>query len=90
MFGRIEMDSLWENFKALPESPGLLIRNISSVHTQINKKKFQFYYDFTGADGKKYLVIGIKGKTFVVDANNNKRIFKYRNPNQFKYFSVSK
>lgn len=88
MFGRIEMDSLWNDFKALPETPGKAVRNSKKIYNLFKKDRYRFLYDFTNEDlNKNFFVLELKGKTYVMDAKNNKQIYYYRNPHQFKYFS---
>lgn len=87
MFGRIEMDSLWSDFRALPEKPGKMVRNPKKLYELFKKDRYKFLYSFNNQDLKKdYIVVDIKGKTYVVDANDNKLIYYYRNPHLFKYF----
>ncbi|MDD4973650.1 MAG: hypothetical protein PHY93_04830 [Bacteriovorax sp.] len=91
MFGRIEMDSLWNEFKALPEVPGKPVRNPRKIYGLFKRDQYKFLYDFTNEDLKKsFLVVELKGKTYVVDAKNTKQIYYYRNPQQFKYFTLLK
>ena len=91
MFGRIEMDSLWTDFKALPEVPGKPVRNPQRVYDQLKRSRYRFLYDFTNEElGRSFVVVDLKGKTYLVDAKNNKQIYYYRNPHQFKYFTPLK
>jgi hypothetical protein len=91
MFGRIEMDSLWDEFRALPEVPGKPVRNPRKIYDLFRRDHYKFLYDFTNEDLKKsFLVVELKGKTYVVDAKNTKQIYYYRNPQQFKYFTLLK
>jgi hypothetical protein len=88
MFGRIEMDTLWNDYKALPEVPGRPVRNSKKIYDMFLKDRYTFLYDFTNEDlNKSYLVVELKGKTYVVDALNKKQFYHYRNPHQFKYFT---
>ena len=88
MFGRIEMDSLWNDFRAMPEAPGLPVRNSKKIYELFKKDHYKFLYDFTNEQLKKnFLVIELKGKNYVVDAKNFKQIYNYRNTHQFKYFT---
>jgi hypothetical protein len=88
MFGRIEMDSLWNDFRALPEVPGTPVPNAKKIYHLFLKDQYTFLYDFTNEEHKKkYLVVELKGKTYVVDSAQPKSIYHYRNPHQFKYFS---
>lgn len=91
MFGRIEMDFLWDKFRALPEVPGKKIRNYKKIYDSFKQDNYKFLYNFTNENLKKdFLVVEIKGKNYVLDANNTKQIYFYRNPHQFKYFSLLK
>jgi hypothetical protein len=88
MFGRIEMDSLWSDFKALPEVPGRPVRNPKKIYNLFKKERYKFLYNFTNEElNKNFLVVELKGKTYVVDSKDNKQIYYYRNPHQFKYFT---
>lgn len=88
MFGRIEMDSLWNDFRPLPEVPGTPVPNAKRLYKQIEKDNYTFLYEFMNEEQKKkYLVVELKGKTYVVDASEPNRVYHYRNPHQFKYFS---
>jgi hypothetical protein len=91
MFGRIEMDSLWDEFKALPEVPGKAVRHPKKIYNLLRRDRYKFLYDFTNENLKKsYLVVDLGGKIYVVDAKNTKQIYYYRNPQQFKYFTLLK
>jgi len=88
MFGRIEMDSLWNDFRPLPEVPGTPVPNAKKIYSLFQKDRYTFLYDFNNEEQKKkYLVVELKGKTYVVDSAEPNRVFHYRNPHQFKYFS---
>lgn len=91
MIGRIEMDSLWNDFTALSEAPGRPVKNLKKVHKLFKKNNYKLLYDFKNDNLKKsYLVIDLLGKIYDIDVSNNKKIYYYRNPHQFKYFSVLK
>ena len=91
MFGHIEMDTLWDEFTPLPEVPGKVVRNSRKVYDLFKRDHYKFLYDFTNKDlMKSYLVVDLNGKIYVVDAKNNKQIYYYRNPHQFKYFTLLK
>jgi hypothetical protein len=82
------MDTLWNDYKALPEVPGRPVRNSKKIYDMFLKDRYTFLYDFTNEDlNKSYLVVELKGKTYVVDALNKKQFYHYRNPHQFKYFT---
>lgn len=91
MFGRIEMDSLWEEFQALPEVPGKLVRKSRKVYDLYKRDQYKFLYHFKNEDLKKsFMVLELNGKPYVVDIKNPKQIYNYRSPHQFKYFSPLK
>ena len=91
MYGRIEMDSLWDEFTALPEVPGKAVRNPRKIYDLFKRDHYKFLYDFTNKDlMKNFQVVDLNGKTYVVDAKNTKQIYYYRNPHQFKYFTPLK
>lgn len=91
MYGRIEMDSLWEDYKAVGEVPGKPVKNPRSLATLYKQDRYKFLYDFEVPEKKKtYLVVEMKGKPYVVDLNKPSQIYYYRNPNQFRYFAPLK
>lgn len=91
MFGRIEMDSLWTDFRPLSEVPGKPVRNPTKILDYFKRDRYKFLYEFTNEELKKdFLVVEIMGKIYVVDAKNKKQIYYYRNPHQFKYFTLLK
>ncbi len=88
MFGRIEMDSLWSDFTALPETPGTPVKNSKKLYDLFKKDRYKFLYNFTNEEShRNFLVVELKGKAFVLDAKDNKQFYHYRNPHQFKYFT---
>ena len=91
MFGRIEMDSVWNNFLPIEERPGLPVKNSRSLMNRLEKDNFKFLYEFSNSKLKKsFMAVEILGKHYVVDVKNPKQIYNYRNPHQFKYFSELK
>ena len=91
MFGHIEMNSLWNDFEAEPEVPGKPVKNPKRIFEMLKRFHYKLLYDFTNKEmAKNFMVVELKGKTYVVDAKNNKQIYYYRNPHQFKYFSLIK
>lgn len=91
MYGRIEMDTLWDGYKPLGEVPGKLTRNTKKLAELFKQDRYKFLYDFTVTDKKKtYLVVEIQGRPYVVDFSNPKQVYYYRNPNQFRYFAPVK
>lgn len=91
MYGRIEMDSLWDGYKALEEVPGKLARNTKRLAELFKQDRYKFLYSFISGEKKKtYLVVEIQGRPYVVDFSNPKQVYYYRNPNQFRYFAPAK
>lgn len=91
MYGRIEMDTLWEDYKPLPEVPGNPVKNPKKLAELFKQDRYKFLYGFRSEDDKKsYMVVEIKSKTYVVDSANPSRIYYYRNPHQFRYFAPVK
>lgn len=88
MFGRIEMDSLWNGYKAVGEVPGKPVKNPKKLAELYKQDRYKFLYDFEMLDKKKtYIVVEMKGKPYVVDFNKPSQVYYYRNPNQFRYFA---
>ena len=91
MFGRIEMDSLWENYKAVGEVPGRPVKNKKKLGDLYKQDRYKYLYDFeTNHNKKTYIVVEMKGKPYVVDFNKPSQVYYYRNPNQFRYFAPLK
>lgn len=91
MFGRIEMDSLWENYQALPEVPGKPVKNPKKLSQLFKQDRYRFLYHFnSGAKKRTYLAVEMNGKNYVVDALNPKALYYYRNPHHFRYFAPIK
>ena len=91
MYGRISMDSLWSDFKALDEVPGNALRNSKKIQSIYEQGKSLLLYKFTNGERKKtYQVIEFKNKKYVVDLANTKNIYYYRSPHLFRYFAPIK
>jgi hypothetical protein len=91
MFGRIEMDSLWSDYKAIGEVPGKPVKNPKKLAKLFRQDRYKYLYNFRVEEKKKtYLVVEMQGKTYVVDYNNPKLIYYYRSPHQFRYFEPVK
>lgn len=90
MTGRIHMDSIWGDYQAYPERPGLLLKNSQALPLQnkLDKGDFIYLYSFVGPDNLNYQVVQIEEKTYVVSRINKKSLFyAYRNPHYFRYFT---
>ncbi len=91
MFGRIEMDSLWDNYEALGEVPGRPVKNKKKLSTLYKQDRYKYLYDFQSEDKKKtYIVVEMEGKAYVIDFNKPTQVYYYRNPNLFRYFAPLK
>lgn len=91
MYGRIEMDTLWDDYLALGEVPGRPVKNPKKLAQLFKQDRYKFLYDFAVPSTKKtYLTVEMQGRTYVVDFNNPKNVFYYRNPHQFRYFAPVK
>jgi hypothetical protein len=87
MFGRISMDSLWNDFTPLPEVPGKFVKNIKKIDSALQSGNARVLYKFSNKDlNKTFQVIEIKNKKYVVDLDNTKNIYYYRSPHLFRYF----
>jgi hypothetical protein len=91
MYGRISMDSLWSDFKALDETPGKPLRNTQKIQKLYEQKKSLNLYKFTNDELKiSFQVIEVKNKKYVIDLDNTKNIYYYRSPHLFRYFAPIK
>lgn len=91
MFGRIPMETIWQGFVPVPEDPGtLIIKQSKKLKQKYEAGEYRFHYDFMGTDSKRYEVIEIKGQNYVIDPKNSDKIYTYRNPHLFKFFSYIK
>jgi len=91
MFGRIPMETIWQGFMPVPEDPGtLIVKQSKKLKQKYEAGEYRFHYNFTGTDTKRYEVIEIKGQNYVIDPENSDKIYTYRNPHLFKFFSYTK
>lgn len=86
MTGRIDMASLWREFKPLPEKPGLLIQNSKQLLRAFKNNKFRYYYTFLDNKKNKYDVLQINSKVYVMHIGTE-RFYHYRNPHFFRFFA---
>ncbi len=89
MFGRIPMDKLWSDYTKVEEYPGGPVQNPKKIFKYIEENNFDYLYSFKDKDQKEFHVILIKGKGFVIDKNDFKKIYVWRNPHLFRFFSSS-
>jgi len=89
MFGRINMGLVWDKFKLYPERPGLLAPGQTDLIKDLLLKNFRFLYSFKDPLGVEFWTIEVKNKVFVVKPEHEKSLFYlYRNPQDFRYFSI--
>ena len=89
MVGRINMDSVWNNFNLIPERPGALSNRNRYLKGQYKKNKYSYLYHFKDTLGKTYKAVEIMGHKYVHPKGFFK-FYKYRSPHLFKYFSPKK
>lgn len=90
MFGRISMDKLWSDYLKIEEYPGGAVKNPKKIYHYIEKDQFDYLYSFKDKANKEFHVLLIKGKGFVVEKSDLKKIYVWRNPHLFRFFSSSK
>ena len=91
MFGRIEMDTLWDDYDPIGEKPGKPAKNAKRLYELFKQDRYRYLYHFEDKNkDKTYLVVEIKGQTYVINQKDPKAIYYYRNPHQFRYFAPSK
>lgn len=91
MFGRIEMDSLWDSYMPLGEVPGKPVKNRKKLAALYRQDRYKYLYDFqTDGNKKTFIVVEMKGRPYVVDFNKPSQVYYYRNPNLFRYFAPLK
>jgi hypothetical protein len=88
MIGRIHMDSIWEDYIAYPERPGLLAEGQKSLTKALNKSGYSYLYSFKDPALDTYQVLEINGKNYALGEKNGLKLFyNYRNPHHFRYFT---
>lgn len=91
MYGRISMDSLWNDFAPLDEVPGKPLKNSKKIKSAFDGQKGLFLYKFINKEMKKtFQVFELNNKKYVVDLDNTKNIYYYRSPHLFRYFAPTK
>lgn len=88
MVGRIHMDSIWEDYKAYPERPGLLASGQEKLHKAIESGKYSYLYSFEDPQNDTYQVVEIDKTTYAMGEKNGVKLFySHRNPHYFRYFT---
>ncbi len=92
MLGRISMDDIWTDYKAVEERPGRRIIK-SSLKAKILKAyksgKYDYRYHFNDEEGWRYKVIDVNKKVYSLNINSGE-LYTYRNPHYFRYFKSIK
>ncbi|MBY0515726.1 MAG: hypothetical protein K2P81_02375 [Bacteriovoracaceae bacterium] len=89
MPGRINMASVWENYRALPERPGLLASGQNSLREKMQQKKLTYLYKFEDPKGESFQVYQDENKIYVARLFEGKWVFySWRNPHYFTYFGL--
>lgn len=89
MQGRIRMDKLWSGYEAIPERPGVKIKDNKDLQKSIKLESYQFLYRFTSPQDKAFNVYRIDQNIYVYSPES-KVFYTWRNPHYFRYFRRSK
>lgn len=89
MLGRIDMSSIWSDYKALEEEKGVRAPNSSKLKKRYRKNQFKYLYQFKDSIGESYDVIQFGEKIYVKPIKNNHAFYRYRNPHHFRYFEYN-
>ena len=87
MLGKVDMSLLWDDLEEIPERPGEKIEEDQHLKKSYEERDYTYYYHFLDAREKRFKVIRIGQKTYVLDPESM-QFFKYRNPHYFRYFRV--
>jgi hypothetical protein len=87
MMGRISMDPIWTDYQAIAEAPGVPLKLNKRLIKLLKNDQFKFLYEFKAPDKKTYWVVDLKGNLVVVSKDGPHKIYSYRNPHFFKFFS---
>lgn len=88
MLGKIDMSSVWHDYKKIPERPGLLATKQNILERHYLSNSYQYLYSFKDPDSVNYQVIEINDDIYAMTwIRGRPRFFYYRNPHLFTYFS---
>jgi hypothetical protein len=88
MLGKIDMSSVWSDYKRIPELIGYESLHQRRLMTHYQSGKYKYYYSFFDRKGVEYNVVHIKDKTYSMRWEKGKpKFYDYRNPHLFAYFS---
>ncbi len=86
MLGRISMDQIWSDYRAVPERVGVtVINNRKRVLEKYKAGEYKYRYHFTDIEGRRMKVFEVDDEVFVIDPKTT-TIYTYRNPHYFRYF----
>ena len=87
MFGKIDMSSVWKNYRKLPESIGYESSRQRQLMYFYHANKYQYLYNFHNKDGFDFTVVEIQDRIYSMRWIKGKPVFfDYRNPHLFTYF----
>lgn len=88
MIGRIHMDSIWEDYIAYPERPGLLAENQEVLAKALKEGNYTYLYSFKDPAFDVYQVLEIGGINYALGEKKGLKVFySHRNPHYFRYFT---
>lgn len=86
MLGRISMDQIWSDYRAVPERVGVpVVKNRKRVLKSYESGEYKYRYHFTDIEGRRMKVIEVDDEVFVIHPETT-NIYTYRNPHYFRYF----
>ncbi len=87
MTGRINMASVWTNYQAVPERPADRISRPDFILKAYKKGRFKYLYHFFDSNKELFEVIQVGRKNYVL-SSDKERVYGYRNPHKFTYFTL--
>jgi hypothetical protein len=87
MNGRIDMSTVWSEYKAIPERAGVPLSSQNRLRSYYMGDKYRYLYSFEDDVGITYQVVEIRDQVYVMGWRDTKpHFYTYRNPHFFKYF----
>ena len=87
MLGKIDMSSVWTDYKKLPEKVGLMADAQRRLARYYLADKYRYLYSFLDDKNVEYSVLEIEGKKYSQRWIKGKpAFFDYRSPHLFSYF----
>ena len=91
MLGRISMDSIWKDYLPIGEEPGAIVsKGSKKLIEKFKNGKFRYLYEFKNSKNTIFKVIEINANSYVINPLSPDKIYTYRNPHLFKFFSYEK